>query len=155
MIDLRLISQYVMRAPLTFMTCVAGTPACVEVIPGSRFPSLYTRNSRLHTDVRPRPGRLDPGKHRPDLRSGRKPKSRYFWLVTAGGGGRPPCRELPNARGVVRSVPRVHVLRCIHTTRWCAVLPSNCAVLLQRTSSPRNHLMVTPTRRGKQLAVLG
>ena len=42
-IDLQLlISQYVTRPGLTFMTCVAGTPGCVEVIPGSRFPSLYT-----------------------------------------------------------------------------------------------------------------
>ena len=71
MIDLRLISQYVMRAPLTFMTCVAGTPACVEVIPGSRFPSLYTNSCRRTSALT---GRLDPGKHRPDLRSGRKPK---------------------------------------------------------------------------------
>ena len=57
--------QYVTRPVLTFMTCVAGTPAYVEVERGSRFPSLYTpaTSSLLHTDVRPRPGPLDPGKH--------------------------------------------------------------------------------------------
>ena len=65
-IDLRLISEYVTREVLTFMTCVAGTPACVEVIRGSRFPSLYTFNLPTRPpDVRPPPqntGPLDPGK---------------------------------------------------------------------------------------------
>ena len=59
--------------PLTFMTCVAGTPACVEVIPGSALPIIiYRASEQLPTSARsPVEAEILVNRPRPDPRAGR------------------------------------------------------------------------------------
>ena len=138
--------QYVTRPVLTFMTCVAGTPAYVEVERGSRFPSLYT----LATHRPPSPHTGPQILVNTDLTWGRKPRQPLL---------------LPSHRPQQRERVLAHhgdwqmheewqeVCREEVCCGYCALMQM-CHSVLTRWRVSRNHLMVTPTPTQAEAAAL-